>query len=87
MRMNQVTLLIGLAMTLAVGIPIGLVQQQDARGIGIVVHGADANGANGGNHDGANGGNHPGLNGTSANGANGKNANGANGHWIIPPLH
>jgi hypothetical protein len=79
MRMNQVTLLIGLAMTLAVGIPIGLVQQQDASGIGIVVHGADANGANGGNHDGANGGNHPGLNGTSANGANGNNTNGANG--------
>jgi hypothetical protein len=71
MRMNQVTLLIGLAMTLAVGIPIGLVQQQDASGIGIVVHGADANGANGGNH--------PGLNGTSANGANGNNTNGANG--------
>jgi hypothetical protein len=76
--MKQVTLLIGLAMTLAVGIPIGLVQQQDARGIGIVVHGADANGANAGNHDGANGGNHPGLNGTSANGANGNNTNGAN---------
>ena len=55
MRMNQVTLLIGLAMTLAVGIPIGLVQQQDARGIGIVVHGADANGVNGGNANGANG--------------------------------
>jgi hypothetical protein len=69
--MNQVTLLIGLAMTLAVGIPIGLVQQQDARGIGIVVHGADANGANGGIANGANGGNHNGLDGTSHNGANG----------------
>jgi hypothetical protein len=62
--MNQVTLLIGLAMTLAVGIPIGLVQQQDASVIGIVVvHGADANGANGGNHDGANGDNTHGANG------------------------
>jgi len=69
--MNQVTLLIGLAMTFAVGIPIGLVQQQDARGIGIVVHGADANGVNGGNANGANGGNHNGLDGTSHNGANG----------------
>ena len=61
--MNQVTLLIGLAMTLAVGIPIGLIQQHDARNIGIVVNGADANGVNGGNANGANGGNHNGLSG------------------------
>jgi hypothetical protein len=46
-EMNRVTLVIGLAITLAIGIAIGLVQQQDARGIGIIVHGADANGANG----------------------------------------
>ena len=69
--MNRVTLVNGLAITLAVGITIGLVQQQDARGIGIIVHGADANGANGGSANGANG--------TSANGANGSNSSGANG--------
>jgi hypothetical protein len=74
--MNRV---IGLAITLAVGIAIGLVQQQDARGIGIVVHGADANGANGGTANGANGGIANGANGTSANGANGNSSNGANG--------
>jgi hypothetical protein len=51
--MNQVALLIGLAITLAIGIPLGLEHQQDARG--IVVQGADANGVNGGNANGANG--------------------------------
>ena len=65
MRMKLVALLVGLATMLA----IGMVQQQDVRG--IVVHGADANGANGGIASGANG--------TNANGANGVNANGANG--------
>ena len=69
--MNRVTLVIGLVTTLAIGIAIGLIQQQDAHGIGIIVHGADANGANGGIANGANG--------TSANGANGNNSNGANG--------
>ena len=65
MRMKLVALLVGLATMLA----IGMVQQQDVRG--IVVHGADANGANGGIASGANG--------INANGANGVNANGANG--------
>ena len=73
MRMKLVALLIGLAITLA----IGMVQQQDVSG--IVVHGADANGANGGIANGANGNNTSGANGTNANGANGGNANGANG--------
>ena len=73
MRMKLVALLIGLAIMLA----IGMVQQQDVRG--IVVHGADANGANGGIANGANGNNTSGANGTNANGANGGNANGANG--------
>jgi len=76
--MNRVTLVIGLAITLAVGIAIGLVQQQDARAIGIIVHGADANGANGGIANGANGGIANGANGTSVHGANGSNSNGAN---------
>jgi hypothetical protein len=74
--MNRV---IGLAITLAIGIAIGLVQQQDARGIGIIVHGADANGANGGTANGANGGIANGANGTSVNGGDGNNSNGANG--------
>jgi hypothetical protein len=78
-EMNRVTLVIGLAITLAIGIAIGLVQQQDARGIGIIVHGADANGANGGTANGANGGIANGANGTNANGASGNNSNGANG--------
>jgi hypothetical protein len=73
MRMKLVALLIGLAIMLA----IGMVQQQDVSG--IVVHGADANGANGGIANGANGNNTSGANGTNANGANGGNANGANG--------
>ena len=77
--MNRLILVIGLATTLAVGIAIGLIQQQDAHGIGIIVHGADANGANGGTANGANGGIANGANGTSANGANGNNSNGANG--------
>lgn len=78
MKMKLVALLIGLAMTLAIGMPTGLVQQQqDAHG--IVVHGADANGANGGIANGANGNNTSGVNGTNANGANGVDANGANG--------
>ena len=77
MRMKLAVLLIGLAMTLAIGMPTGLVQQQDAHG--IVVHGADANGANGGIANGANGNNTSGANGTNANGANGVDANGANG--------
>ena len=73
-------LLIGLAITLAIGMPAGLVQQQDARG--IVVHGADASGASGAsaaNANGVNGKNTGGVNGTNADGANGVNANGANG--------
>jgi hypothetical protein len=77
MRMNHLTLLIGLAITLAIGLPFGLAHQQDARG--IVVHGADSNGANGGIANGANGNNTSGANGTNANGANGVDANGANG--------
>ena len=67
--MNLVALLIGLAITLAIGMPAGLVQQQDARG--IVVHGADASGASGANANGVNGKNTGGVNGTNANGANG----------------
>ena len=78
--MNRVTLVIGLAITLAVGIAIGLVQQQDARAIGIIVHGADANGANGGIANGANGTSVHGANGSNSNGANGVNTNGPNGN-------
>ncbi|HET7148211.1 MAG TPA: hypothetical protein VFI73_06885 [Candidatus Nitrosopolaris sp.] len=75
--MKLVALLIGLAIALIMGIPFGTVHQQDARG--IVVHGTDANGADGGTVNGANGNNTSGINGTNANGANGGNANGANG--------
>jgi len=78
-EMNRLTLVIGLATTLAVGIAIGSIHQQDAHSIGIIVHGADANGANGGTANGANGGIANGANGTSASGANGNNSNGANG--------
>ncbi|PWU81274.1 MAG: hypothetical protein DLM72_07775 [Candidatus Nitrosopolaris wilkensis] len=53
--MNHPTLAIGLALTLAVGIAIGLVQQQYARGIDIIVHGTSTNGANGIGTHGANG--------------------------------
>ena len=69
--MNYLTIIIGLPIMLAVGIAIGLVQQQDARGISISVPGHDANGANGTSANGANG--------TSANGANGISTHGANG--------
>ena len=74
--MNLVALLIGLAITLAIGMPAGLVQQQDARG--IVVHGADASGASG-----ANGANANGVNGKNTGGVNGTNANGANGYLFF----
>ena len=77
--MNYLIIIIGLPIILAVGIAIGLVQQQDARGISIRVLGHDANGANGGNANGANGTGANGANGTSANGANGISTHGANG--------